>query len=253
MAHRTSTSSNNDLFTPLSYSNHNSPILDGQNNATFGSSNTPDHLGQPVTTYDDSPAVPNSPSFSNNDTAFTYTPNPNQTNDLDGDHSEKAAIGGPLAIHPSNTSATSDVEYGNAHSNKKRGLAGMMQGKKKWYYIGGGVVLLLVAVGAVVGGIKGSQKSSSSSSSGGIAANDATNGGRPGISSNPLQGPNGATGDMSSAIGRNGSTVTMENGQTFTYVNNFGGYYSNLPFDDSAKAQSYTPALNESWDYTNMK
>lgn len=195
-----------------------------------------------ATTYEDSPLVPNSPSLSNNDTAFTYTPNPNTEHDGEGEK----AIGGPL--HPS----PHDVEYGApAYASAPSKTQALFQGKRKWYWIGGGVLLVVVAVGAVVGGIKGSQKSSSSSSSSsGVSANDAT--GRTGHNGNTNTLQAGDIGD-SPVFGYNGTTVTMENGQTFTYVNNFGGYFVDTPYDDSAKAQSYTPALNESWDYTNMK
>ena len=160
------------------------------------------------------------------------------------------------ALHP----GVPDVEYGGVTSknSNKRLIGGtMFQGKRKWFWIGGGIVLLAFIVGATVGGIKGSQKSSSSSSSSGIAANDASSGGTGGSrTNNPLQAGDGTTSTASTgsgALGRSGDIVTMENGQTFTYTNNFGGYFSNTPYDDSAKAQSYTPALNESWDYTNMK
>jgi len=52
--------------------------------------------------------------------------------------------------------------------------------------------------------------------------------------------------------GGDGSTVTMENGTTFTYSNPFGGYWyfdPNDPFNTGARAQSWTPALNETFRY----
>ncbi|TFK29814.1 exo-beta-1,3-glucanase [Coprinopsis marcescibilis] len=52
--------------------------------------------------------------------------------------------------------------------------------------------------------------------------------------------------------GGDGSVITMEDGTTFTYRNAFGGhwYYDpNDPFNNGAKAQSWTPALNESFEY----
>lgn len=48
------------------------------------------------------------------------------------------------------------------------------------------------------------------------------------------------------------SKVTTEDGTTFTYSNQFGGYWfydQNDPFNNSARAQSWSPALNESWRY----
>jgi hypothetical protein len=44
----------------------------------------------------------------------------------------------------------------------------------------------------------------------------------------------------------------MDDGTTFIYINNFGGYWywdPADPFNNGARAQSWTPALNESFDY----
>ena len=52
--------------------------------------------------------------------------------------------------------------------------------------------------------------------------------------------------------GGDGSQVTMDDGSTFTYTNPFGGYWyqdPNSPFTNAAKAQSWTPALNETFNY----
>ncbi|KAB5588979.1 glucan 1,3-beta-glucosidase D [Ceratobasidium theobromae] len=52
--------------------------------------------------------------------------------------------------------------------------------------------------------------------------------------------------------GGDGSTVTKDDGSTFTYVNKFGGYWvfdPANPFNNSARAQSWSPALNEPWSY----
>jgi len=52
--------------------------------------------------------------------------------------------------------------------------------------------------------------------------------------------------------GGDGSTVTMEDGTTFTYSNQFGGYWvqdPSNPFNNSARAQSWSPALNETFNY----
>lgn len=63
-----------------------------------------------------------------------------------------------------------------------------------------------------------------------------------------------ASGSTSNAIvtGGDGSTVTMADGTTFTYTNTFGGYWYYDPSDplkNWARAQSYTPALNETFQY----
>ena len=52
--------------------------------------------------------------------------------------------------------------------------------------------------------------------------------------------------------GGNGSIVTLENGSTFTYQNPFGGYWywdAKDPLNQDARAQSWTPALNETFHY----
>ncbi|KAG8955546.1 hypothetical protein FRC03_011098 [Tulasnella sp. 419] len=52
--------------------------------------------------------------------------------------------------------------------------------------------------------------------------------------------------------GGDGSKIKLENGTEFTYNNKFGGFWyfdPSDPFKSAAKAQSYTPGLNETWDY----
>jgi glucan 1,3-beta-glucosidase len=52
--------------------------------------------------------------------------------------------------------------------------------------------------------------------------------------------------------GGDGSTVTTEDGTTFTYSNSFGGYWywdENDPFNNGAQAQSWSPPLNQTFQY----
>jgi glucan 1,3-beta-glucosidase len=52
--------------------------------------------------------------------------------------------------------------------------------------------------------------------------------------------------------GGNGSVITLENGTTFTYENPFGGYWywdEKDPLNQDARAQSWSPALNETFNY----
>ncbi|KAJ7249037.1 hypothetical protein C8J57DRAFT_1240039 [Mycena rebaudengoi] len=54
--------------------------------------------------------------------------------------------------------------------------------------------------------------------------------------------------------GADGSTAT--NGTSFVYKNSFGGYWassSTNPFLSASRANSWTPSLNESWDWTRDK
>lgn len=60
--------------------------------------------------------------------------------------------------------------------------------------------------------------------------------------------PTGAT------SGGNGSQIITDTNVTFTYINNFGGYWvydPNDPFNNDARPNSWTPALNTSWDFEN--
>lgn len=78
-------------------------------------------------------------------------------------------------------------------------------------------------------------------------------------SSTPDQGKDSGSGDSAPdksktlvVTGGDGSTVTMEDGTTFTYSNPFGGYWyydENDPFNNGARAQSWAPALNETFKY----
>jgi glucan 1,3-beta-glucosidase len=52
--------------------------------------------------------------------------------------------------------------------------------------------------------------------------------------------------------GGDGTVVTTENGSTFTYSNKFGGYFvvdPDDPFNNNARAQSWSPPLNQSWQW----
>lgn len=57
---------------------------------------------------------------------------------------------------------------------------------------------------------------------------------------------------VAAVTGGDGSKVTMEDGTTFTYSNSFGGQWywdENDPFNNGARAQSWSPALNETFRY----
>lgn len=111
---------------------------------------------------------------------------------------------------------------------------------KKWAMIGGGALLLViigvaVAVPVILSKNKGDSSSASSSGS---------NGHNPSGSDN--------TGSRNVVTGGDGSTITMEDGTTFTYTNQFGGYWyfdPEDPFNNGARAQSWSPALNETFRY----
>jgi len=86
-----------------------------------------------------------------------------------------------------------------------------------------------------------------------------------GVNSNSSAGDHGTTKPSATATappttpsntqpisGGDGSTVTTEDGTTFTYTNSFGGFWvddPNDPFNDGARPQSWSPALNETFKY----
>jgi len=70
--------------------------------------------------------------------------------------------------------------------------------------------------------------------------------GNTGSSGGPKGGSNGVV------TGGQGSTITLEDGSTFVYNNAFGGTWywdENDPFNNGARAQSWSPALNETFRY----
>lgn len=78
-----------------------------------------------------------------------------------------------------------------------------------------------------------------------------TNPGSRAVSTSPTQTANNAA-PSQTVSGGDGSIITMEDGTTFTYKNQFGGSWyfdENDPFNNGAQAQSWTPALKEPFDY----
>ena len=78
-----------------------------------------------------------------------------------------------------------------------------------------------------------------------------TNPGSRAVSTSPTESASNAT-PSQTVTGGAGSLITMEDGTTFIYDNQFGGYWyfdENDPFNDGARAQSWTPALNETFNY----
>ncbi|KAI0959157.1 hypothetical protein AcW1_004072 [Taiwanofungus camphoratus] len=66
----------------------------------------------------------------------------------------------------------------------------------------------------------------------------------------PTSNPESPTGATS---GGNGSITSTADNVTFTYINSFGGYWvydPANPYNNSARAQSWSPALDEEWDYS---
>jgi len=71
-------------------------------------------------------------------------------------------------------------------------------------------------------------------------------------SSTPGAAKPSGTPQAAAVTGGDGSTVLTEDGTKFTYSNSFGGTWywdENDPFNSGAKAQSWTPRLNETFRY----
>ncbi|KAF5373029.1 hypothetical protein D9758_001649 [Tetrapyrgos nigripes] len=104
------------------------------------------------------------------------------------------------------------------------------------------ILILVIVIGVYFGVIKKNgddNKDSSNSSSGGASNNAGSGGGK-------------TSGTLAVVTGGDGSTITKEDGSTFTYSNKFGGTWywdPNDPFNNGAQAQKWSPALNETFNY----
>ncbi|KAI0082781.1 exo-beta-1,3-glucanase [Panus rudis PR-1116 ss-1] len=108
--------------------------------------------------------------------------------------------------------------------------------------IGGLLVIIAIALGVYFGVVK--NKSSSDEASGSLG--DGASSAKPSGTNTPNPGTRTAV------TGGDGSKVTMEDGTTFVYSNPLGGYWywdENDPFNNGARAQSFSPALNETFRY----
>ncbi|PPQ78746.1 hypothetical protein CVT25_010749 [Psilocybe cyanescens] len=105
-------------------------------------------------------------------------------------------------------------------------------------------ILVLGAVGAIVGVLLGKKNTSSDTKSTGSNGGSGTGGGTGG-------GTSGTGGGSSSTSGTSGSRITMDDGTTFEYTNNFGGDWAAdpmQPFATGGKAQSWSPRVGkEQW------
>jgi glucan 1,3-beta-glucosidase len=97
------------------------------------------------------------------------------------------------------------------------------------------LVLLIVAAGIALGVYFGVTRSKKSSASPSVAS--PTSGGQP---------------NSKVLYGGDGTMVTTEDGTRFVYNNSFGGYFAqdpDNPFNNDARAQSWSPPLNQSWQF----
>ncbi|KAJ7461029.1 glycoside hydrolase family 5 protein [Mycena galericulata] len=130
--------------------------------------------------------------------------------------------------------------------DEKRAAYASPKSRRKPILIAVGVVVVLaIVVGVVVALVS---KSKSKPSSSGSSASDTASSGSSGGSSSSSSSP----GKVALVTGTDGSTITAEDGSTFTYTNSFGGTWywdENDPFNNGARPQSWSPALNETFNY----
>lgn len=137
---------------------------------------------------------------------------------------------------------------GNRYMEEKRALYASPKSKRKVLLIAGAavaaVIVIVIAIGVYFGVVKSHKNAST--------ASDAATGASSTNSGSSSSGNSGSSKNTLAITGGDGSTVTMEDGTTFTYNNPFGGtwYWDiNDPFNNGAQAQSWSPALNETFNY----
>ncbi|KAJ7117234.1 glycoside hydrolase [Mycena crocata] len=145
------------------------------------------------------------------------------------------------ALLPAAPGASYEKEYGTAAarspSTKRRRLL----------VLGALAALIIVVVAVVVPVYFLVIKKKDDNSAPAEASNSAGSSGDSGSSSS-----GGGTSIVSAVTGGDGSTVTTDSGESFTYKNAFGGYWLADPADPfltGARPNSWTPALNESWTW----
>ncbi|KAI0934247.1 hypothetical protein AcV5_006153 [Taiwanofungus camphoratus] len=119
--------------------------------------------------------------------------------------------------------------------------------RRRAFLIVGAIALAIAIVVVVVAVYFGVVKHHSNDGS--------TAGSLAGGSGSASAGPSATASGPSSKVvvtGGDGSLVTTEDGSTFTYANSFGGYWyydPSNPLTNYARAQAWTPALNETFAY----
>ena len=130
-------------------------------------------------------------------------------------------------------------QYGQYGSESKRSCIPASKNKRRLLFFGVPIALVIIAgivVGAVVGTSKSNQKSSGSSGKGSDGNGSDSDG----------------TAVVAASNGTSGSNITMSNGKSFTYINDFGGSWAVNPSDPysvSGQAQSWSPSLLEEWKW----
>jgi glucan 1,3-beta-glucosidase len=143
----------------------------------------------------------------------------------------------PLSTTPSPPRLLSEKEYAYADpASRSR--------RKRIFILAAivAVILIAVAVAVPLATIKHHSNTSAAAVSPGSQSSSAGSA-KPTSSSSP---------NKAIVTGGDGSVITMEDGTKFTYTNKFGGQWywdPNDPINDSAQSQSWTPALNQAFNW----
>jgi len=192
--------------------------------------------------------VPGTPSvFSDRNAVDSplVSPTPNRLSSFTPSIGEQSARNSILGAAPAISAAVPDTTSAEPKETATEAAAKEEAGgdvpaprrSRKRILIAGAVVAIIVIVLAVVIPVVLVVKKHSSGSTSGSSS---AAGGSP-------HSPTGAT------TGGNGSVIETADGSTFVYINNFGGNWVDDPkdpYNNGARAQSFVPALNETWDYT---
>ncbi|KAJ7771675.1 glycoside hydrolase family 5 protein [Mycena metata] len=105
-------------------------------------------------------------------------------------------------------------------------------------------VLLIAAIAVGVAVTLGKHKSTTAAKDSSTSSGDSA--------SNPTTSGSPASGKIAAVTGSDGSTVTASDGSTFVYTNPFSGTWywdPSDPYNNAARPQSWSPALNETFNY----
>ncbi|KAI0343529.1 glycoside hydrolase [Trametopsis cervina] len=127
--------------------------------------------------------------------------------------------------------------------------------RKPWYkrplpLAGLAALVAVVVVAVVVPVVLTTHHSGSSSNTSASGSTSSSNNGGGNTGNSTTDGGKGQS--ALATWGGDGSTVTMDDGSTFVYKNSFGGFWvadPANPFNNSAKPNSWTPALSETWTW----
>jgi glucan 1,3-beta-glucosidase len=136
-------------------------------------------------------------------------------------------------------------------AEKRAAYAPRAHSKKKLLLLGGGAAaLVVIALAVAIPAALLTHKHHSANNAAEAAAGDTVGTGTAGSGSTKTAG--GSKHAAIAVTGGDGSTVTTDDGSTFKYANQFGGYWYYDPndvFNNAAKCNSWTPALNETFNF----